>query len=242
MPRGTLVFLPGMMCDARLFGPQRAALSRDRDIIVGDLAGRDTIAGLADKLLSELPDRFALAGLSMGGIVAMAMAGMAPERIERLALLDTNHLTDIPERRTLRDAQLERVRKGELEAVVVEELKPNYLAERNRGKRDLLDLLRAMALDLGEEAFVTQTLALRDRPEQTRALSRWHGPALVLCGAEDRLCPPERHREIAALLHDAELEIVPGAGHITTLEAPDRVTSALTRWLARSTKPQKGAA
>ena len=169
----------------------------------------------------------------MGGIVAMAMARLAPERVKRLALLDTNHLADPPERRALRDDQVRRVGEGRLREVIIDEMKPNYLAAANRGDQALLDLLVEMALDVGAEAFVGQSVALRERPDQSAALRGYGGPALVLCGAEDTLCPPERHREMAALLPDAELVLVPDAGHITTLENAHAVNAALSTWLAR---------
>ena len=175
-----------------------------------------------------------VAGLSMGGIVAMAMAGIAPERVVRLGLLDTNHHADAPERFAIRNRQIEEVRGGGLRRVIVEEMKPVYLAAGNRNNRALLDLLVDMAMDAGADAFVAQSLALRDRPGQGAALRDFRGPALVLCGEEDSLCPPARHREMAGLLADAELVLVPGAGHISTLENPGAVNAALGRWLARA--------
>ena len=88
-------------------------------------------------------------------------------------------------------------------------------------------------MDVGAEAFIAQSLALRDRDDQSVALGSYAGPVLVLCGAEDRLCPPGRHHEMAALLARSELVLVPGAGHIATLENPAVVNAAMERWLAR---------
>ncbi|GAB5504941.1 MAG: alpha/beta fold hydrolase [Rhizobiaceae bacterium] len=226
-----LILLPGMMCDERLFAPQMDVLGDDRDVLVPRL-DQLTIEGMARHVLDMAPDRpLAVAGLSMGGIVAMAMAGLAPERVARLALLDTNHHADAPERFDIRNRQIEDVRAGRLRQVIVEEMKPVYLAEENRSNQPLLDLLVDMALDVGAEAFIAQSLALRDRPDQTDILRGYAGPTLILCGEEDRLCPPERHREMATLLQNAELVMVPRAGHISTLEQPDKVTSALQSWL-----------
>jgi pimeloyl-ACP methyl ester carboxylesterase len=226
-----LILLPGMMCDERLFAPQMDVLGDDRDVLVPRL-DQPTIEGMARHVLDMAPDRpLAVAGLSMGGIVAMAMAGIAPERVARLALLDTNHHADAPERFDIRNRQIEDVRAGRLRQVIVEEMKPVYLAEENRGNQPLLDQLVDMALDVGAEAFIAQSLALRDRPDQTDILRRYAGPTLVLCGEEDRLCPPERHREMATLVQSAELVMVPRAGHISTLEQPGNVTSALKNWL-----------
>lgn len=229
-----LVLLPGMMCDARLFDPQVRALGSDRQVIVPSLGGRSSMGEMARALLAELPfPRFALGGLSMGGILAMAMTAQAPERVERLALIDTNHWADAPERRPVRDRQMADALAGRLRQVIVEEMKPNYLAERSRKDAALLGLLLDMAEKLGPEAFVSQSLALRDRPAYGDVLRGFRRPALVLCGAEDRLCPPERHREMADLCRDAELVIVDGAGHISTLERPDAVNAALASWLDR---------
>lgn len=233
MAREALLLLPGMMCDARLFSPQIEALGSDCEIVVPSLTGADTIEALASRVLAAAPERFNLAGLSMGGIVAMAMAARAPERISRLALLDTNHLAEPPERRANRDRQIEEVRNGRLRDVVADEMKPLYLAPANRSREGLLDHLLKMALDLGSEAFIAQSRALRDRTDLSHGLRRYPGPALVLCGAEDTLCPPDRHRQIAALLDRSEMIIVPDCGHISTLEAPDAVNEALRNWLAR---------
>lgn len=230
-----LVLLPGMMCDARLFAPQVEALGGDREILVPPPGGQASMDAMARDLLAGLPfPRFALGGLSMGGILAMAMAAQAPDRVERLALLDTNHRADAPDRRVVRERQMARARAGALRAVIVDEMKPNYLAARSRSDAALLDLLLDMAESLGPEAFVSQSLALRDRPDRHDVLRAFGGPVLVLCGAEDRLCPPERHREMAALCADAAaLVIVEGAGHISTLERPEAVNAALAAWLAR---------
>ncbi len=234
MPRERLLLLPGMMCDARLFAPQVAAFAEGYEVVVGDLTGADTIDALARAVLKQAGAApFNLAGLSMGGIVAMQMAQLAPAQVKRLALLDTNHRADPPDRRAIRDAQIAKVQAGEMRAVIIEEMKPNYLAEAHRGNQALLDLLVTMAMDLGEAAFLSQTRALKERPDQTDSLRAYGGPALVLCGEEDTLCPPERHREMAALLPNAELTMLPGAGHISTLENPAAANAALAAWLAR---------
>ncbi len=232
MARETLVLLPGMMCDARLFGPQVDAFGDRHDILVPDLVQPSIAAMAAHVLATAPPGPLNVAGLSMGGIVAMAMAGMAPGCIARLALVDTNHLADAPERYAVRNRQIDDVEAGRLREVIVDEMKPVYLAERNRGNRNLLDLLVTMAMDVGPDAFVAQSLALRDRPDHSEALRAFKGPALVLCGEEDRLCPVERHRQIAGLMDAAELVIVPGAGHISTLENAPAVNAALETWLA----------
>jgi pimeloyl-ACP methyl ester carboxylesterase len=234
MARETLVMLPGMMCDQRLFAPQIEVFSEGYDIVVPQLSGCSSIDGLASKVLNETGAQcFNLLGLSMGGIVAMAMLRMAPHRITRLALLDTNHLVDAPERFTIRNRQIADAQAGKLKQLMAEEMKPAYLSKMNRHNQSLLGLLIDMATDLGPHVFVEQSQALRDRINQSDALARYSGPTLVLCGAEDSLCPPERHHKICDLLLNADLRIMADAGHISTLEQPLAVNQALRHWLAR---------
>ena len=226
-----LVLLPGMMCDERLFGPQVAALSSEREVRVAPIVGADRVEALAEAVLAAAPARFALAGLSMGGIVAMAVAHLAPERVERIALMDTNHLPDGGPVAAARGPQIEAVRAGRLREVVRDEMKPRYLAP-GPGRGPILDLVLDMALRLGPEAFVTQSRALMARPDRTDALRALRVPALVLCGRHDALCLPSRHEAMAALIPGARLAVVEGAGHLPTLEAPEAVTRALGEWLA----------
>ncbi|MHA7874092.1 alpha/beta fold hydrolase [Roseivivax sp.] len=225
-----LVLLPGMMCDARLFAPQIAAVSGRRVVHCAPISGQDSTAALAAEVLAHAPPRFALAGLSMGGIVAMEIAHQAPERLAGIALLDTNPLAEAPEVRAARGPQIERVRAGGLVPVMRDELKPRYLAE-GPGRQAILDLCMEMARDLGPEVFCRQSVALRDRPDRQAALAALTVPALVLCGRQDALCPVERHVLMHKLMPQARLEIIEGAGHLPVLEAPDPTTAALLRWL-----------
>ena len=229
-----LVLLPGMMCDARLFAPQIAQFEKRFDIHVAALSGEDSLEAMVATALTRIPfERFSLAGLSMGGIAAMEMMAQAPERIERVAILDSNHLADAPERRSIRQRQIADVEAGKLRQVIVEEMKPHYLAEANRGDAALLELLIEMAIDLGRGVFVEQSLALMNRRAYSEVLATWDKPLLLLCGEEDALCPPERHRAMADLCRQAELHIVSGAGHISTLEQPEEVNRLMDRFLAQ---------
>ena len=226
-----LVLIPGMMCDGRLFAPQLAALSAGRTIQVATITAADSIAELARLVLADAPPRFALAGLSMGGILAMEILRQAPERVERVALLDTNHRAETPDRQALRGPQVERVFQGALRQVLIEEMKPLYLAPENRNDERILGCALDMAIALGAEVFARQSEALRTRPDQTDSLRTADLPALVLCGEHDLLCPVERHQEMAALMPSARLEVIAGAGHLTTLERPSETTEALRLWL-----------
>jgi pimeloyl-ACP methyl ester carboxylesterase len=225
-----LLFLPGMMCDARLFAPQIKALSGNREVLTGEIGAADSMAELARILLKTAPQRFALAGLSMGGIVAMEVIRKAPERVTRLALLDTNPRAELPEVQARRAPQIAAVQAGGLRQVMREELKPNYLVDSPR-KPAILDLCMEMALALGPEVFERQSIALRDRPDQQETLRAVTVPTLVLCGRHDTLCPVERHELMHALVPGSDLIVVEGAGHLPTLEQPEATTAALERWL-----------
>lgn len=224
-----LVLLPGMMCDARLWAPQMAALGR-RTVIHAAITEADAVPALAAAVLAEAPPRFALAGLSMGGIVAMEIVRQAPERVQRLALLDTNPMAERPEVRARREPQIAKARDGHLLAVMRDEMKPHYLAD-GPGKAPILDLCMDMALSLGPEVFERQSRALASRPDQQDTLRAYDGPALVLMGEADRLCPRDRHDMMHALLRHSRLFVVEGAGHLPTLEQPERTTAELLTWL-----------
>lgn len=225
-----LVLLPGMMCDARLFAPQIAAVSASRAVQVAPIGGHDSTAALAAEVLAHAPPRFALAGLSMGGIVAMEIMAQAPDRVARLALMDTNPRAELPEVQARRAPQIDKVRAGGLRKVMRDEMKPNYLAP-GPGQAAILDLCMEMAEALGPEVFIRQSLALRDRPDRQGVLRGVAVPTLILCGAGDRLCPLERHEVMRDLIPGARLEVIPGAGHLPTLEQPEATTRALAGWL-----------
>jgi pimeloyl-ACP methyl ester carboxylesterase len=224
------LLLPGMMCDARLFGPQIGALSAQWPVMACPIWGHSTVEALAVQVLAAAPPEFALAGLSMGGIVAMEILRQAPGRVTRLALLDTNPLAERDEAKARRIPQMEAARTGDLRRVMRDEMKPNYLAE-TPNRQAILDLCMEMALGLGPDVFISQSMTLRDRPDQRATLRGFHGPSLVLCGQQDKLCPVETHERMADLLPNAHLEIIDGAGHLPTLERPEITTAALRRWL-----------
>ncbi|MEO0658055.1 MAG: alpha/beta fold hydrolase [Pseudomonadota bacterium] len=225
-----LVLIPGMMCDERLFQPQVAAFSSKRPVTVVVPKGSSSMAGLAQAVLATAPPRFALAGLSLGGIVAMQIIRQAPERVSRVALLDTNPLPDPPDKAPIREAQVEKVRRGALDEVMRDEMKPNYLAD-GPAKQDILDLCMQMANALGPEVFAMQSQAVQTRPDQSDTLRGVTVPALVLCGQEDRLCPIERHELMHDLIPESELVVIPCAGHLPTLEQPNLTNEALQAWL-----------
>jgi len=225
-----LVLLPGMMCDARLFQPQIAAFSGKRVVHVAPLGAYDTVEALARDVIAHAPPRFALAGLSMGGIVAMEVVARAPDRIAALALLDTNHRAELPKVAARRAPQIAAAQAGQLRAVMRDEMKPNYLTDGPK-RADILHLCMEMANNLGPDAFINQSLALMARPDQQETLQSYEKPTLILCGEDDALCPVHRHKLMKELMPHATLTILKNAGHLPTLEQPDATTAALKAWL-----------
>lgn len=225
-----VVFLPGMMCDARLFEPQIRTLSATHPVMVAPITHGQRIEEIASALLPLLPSKFALAGLSMGGIVAMEILRRAPERVTRVALLDTNCLAETPQVAANREPQIVKVKSGKLTEVMRDELKPNYLAP-GPHRPAVLQTVMDMAHTLGSEVFVDQSRALQRRRDQQSTLRKIKQPALVLCGAHDALCPVKRHSFMAELIPHARLVVLDDAGHLPTLETPDETTAALWEWL-----------
>lgn len=225
-----LVLLPGMMCDERLFAPQISELSKQRDVHFVQISDYETISELAADVLNNAPPVFALAGLSMGGIVAMEVLSQASDRVERIALLDTNPLAELSDVAKRRGPQIDAVRNGQLKEIIRDEMKPNYLFDGVK-KTEILKLCMDMALDIGPDAFIRQSIALRDRFDQKNTLRSYKRPALVLCGKHDVLCPLERHELMHTLLENSKLEIIEDAGHLPTLEQPKITTMALSSWL-----------
>lgn len=223
-----LVLIPGMMCDTRMWG----GIDRDLGVpVIHHLATEaETMTELAGLFLADAPPTFALAGLSMGGILAMEILRQGPSRVERLALLDTNPRAETAEAQARRQPQIARALGGGLESVMRLDMKPNYLAP-GPNKAAILDLCMDMALSLGPQVFARQSIALRDRADQQATLAAFTGPALVLMGAEDKLCPLDRHQLMHDLMPQSRLHILPGAAHLPPLEQPDVTTRALRDWL-----------
>lgn len=225
-----LLLIPGMMCDARLYTPQITEFSAQRAVHVASVTKCETIEEMAKKVLDSAPAHFALAGLSMGGMVAMEILHRAPERVTRVALMDTNSQSETPAIAASREPQIVGVMAGRLAEVMGDVMRPEYLAAGPR-RNEILALTQQMAVVLGEGEFVRQSRALQRRPDQQKTLRKIRMPALVLCGAEDRLTLPRRHEFMSELIPYATLRIIDGAGHIPTLEAPEATNAALREWL-----------
>lgn len=226
-----LVLVPGLLCSARLYAPQIAALWPLGSMTVADHRRDDEMAAIAARILADAPPHFALAGLSMGGYIAFAMLRLAPDRIAKLALLDTSARPDTAEQSAAREKFIAMAEAGKLGAVV-DTLTPRFLHRSHHNNEALKRVVRDMAADTGPEAFVRQQKAIMSRPDSRPLLAGIRCPSLVLVGDGDELTPPELAKEICAGISGARLVVVPECGHLSTIEKPDAVNAALAEWLA----------
>lgn len=230
--RTFLLLLPGLLCDAALWAPQRAALADIAETAVADLTRHDSVAGMAEAALAGAPDRFALAGLSMGGYVALEIIRRAPERVTRLALLDTSARPDSDEASRRRRGLIALSRAGRFKGVTPR-LLPSLVHPDRLDDAPLTEVVMAMAERVGQAAFIRQQTAIMTRPDSRPGLPAIACPTLVLCGRDDTLTPPALSEEMAGAIPGATLELVESCGHLSTLERPEEVNRALHQWLAR---------
>lgn len=228
--RAPLVFVPGLLCTEALYAPQITALS-DRPIHVADNRSDDTIGAIAARLLDDAPERFSLIGLSMGGYIAFEVMRRAPERVERLALLNTSAQADSEERREQRQILNDLARKNRFHKIPGLFF-PGFVHEMNETSEHLRAIVHEMADETGADAFIRQQTANAARIDSRPSLSQISCPTLVLSGDGDRLIAPELSVEIHQLVAGSELAILEECGHLSTLEQPEHVTSKLRAFLA----------
>ncbi|HMJ41819.1 MAG TPA: alpha/beta fold hydrolase [Pseudolabrys sp.] len=225
-----LVLVPGLLCSARLYASQITALWPLGPVTVADHRRDDSMEAIAARILKDAPPHFALAGLSMGGYIAFAMMRLAPERIAKLALLDTSARPDLPEQKAGREKFIAMAQAGKLNDVV-ETLTPKFLHRDHAKDEGLKKIVRDMAHDTGPDAFARQQKAIMNRHDSRPLLSEIGCPTLVLVGEGDELTPPELAREIAADILGSRLVVVPSCGHLSTIEKPEAVNAAMIEWL-----------
>lgn len=228
--RPQVVLLPGLLNDAELWRAQLIGLADLADCQVGDLTQAHSTHEAALLVLQAAPPQFALAGFSLGGYVAQEILRVAPQRVQRLALLDTSYLPDPPARVQQRRAQHARVRQGTFHGFG-EALMHAYTDPSRHGDTALMERIRAMTQRLGAQVFLRQSAF--ERRDGSQVLRAFDKPALVLVGEHDRITPPALHEQMALLLPQATLVRVAQAGHLTPLEQPQAVTDALRAWLLR---------
>jgi len=230
--RQPLVLIPGLLCDALMWQPQVAALADIAECWIADHTRSDTMGKVATDVLDQAPfPEFALAGLSMGGYVALEILRRARRRVRRLALLDTSARADTPEQSQSRRGFISLAERGRFRGVT-NALLPMLVHPSRVGDPQLVTTIKTMAKNTGQEAFIREERAIMSRTDGLPILGGIACPTLVLCGRQDALTPLERHEEMARTIPGSKLEIIEDCGHLSTLERPAEVNAALRRWLS----------
>lgn len=232
-----IVLLPGLLCDEAVWRGQVERFSSFRCHVV-DYAQADSIEAMADTVLREAPERFALAGHSMGGRVALEVYRRAPERVARLILMDTGFRSrpadaSGEQEKLKRLALLEMARHQGMRAMGETWLQGMVHSDRLEDEA-LIESILAMIERKTPAIFAAQIQALLERPEATSLLSSIQCPTLLLCGRQDAWSPLSRHEEMAQLIAGSRLAVIEDAGHMVTMERPAEVASVIEHWLEAS--------
>jgi pimeloyl-ACP methyl ester carboxylesterase len=224
-----VVLVPGLNCSARLYAEQIPALWQFGPVTVADHTRDDTMDAIAARILRDGPPRFALAGLSMGGYIAASIVRLAPERVIKLALLDTAAGAETPQQTERRRPHIELAQSGRF-SEISDQMVPLHF-HKHRASDWARTINRQMAEDTGPEAYLRQQRAIMTRSDARPDLRKIRCPTLVLVGENDVLTPPKISEEIAGLIPGSRLVVVPDCGHLSTLDQPEAVTRALVEWM-----------
>jgi pimeloyl-ACP methyl ester carboxylesterase len=225
-----ILLVPGLVSSPRIYAPVVPALWRFGPVTIANHIRDDNMALIARRILAEAPPRFALAGHSMGGYIAFEIMRQAPERVARLALINTQARPDTPEATARRRGMIARAKAGEYRAVL-DELFQGFVHPSRREDAGLRQLVHDMGEDVGVEAFVRQQAAVISRPDSRPILAVIKCPTLVLSGDEDNTIPNSLSVEMANNIHNAKLVILADCGHLPQPEQPEATANALVEWL-----------
>ena len=231
--RRSLVFICAHLCDQRLFAPQLAVLESDYDCSVYCFRAHDSMAGMAEELLATAPPRFTLIGLSLGGYVALEVIRRQLDRIERLVMMDTSADADTERHRAGRQADIDKVRQGGIDALLPE-LPSRWMHPEHARRPEMIALMSAMARNVGAKGQCNQQVAMLARPDSHEDLQRVRVPALFVVGREDTARPIAEHESMQACVPGAPLEIIEQCGHLATIEQPEIVNRLLMQWLTET--------
>ena len=232
MERPTLVLLPGLLNTRRLYERQIADLADLVDVVVPELWHHDSIGAMAQTVLEAAPGRFALGGFSMGGYVSFEILRRAPERVERLALMDTQAVPDTPEASARRRGFIEQSKMGRFHGVQPS-LLPQIVHRARLEDSAVVQPILDMSKEVGAQGFINEQTAMISRPDSRRMLVDIHVPTVVLVGRQDQATPLPRSHEMATDIANARLVVIEECGHMSPLEKPAEVSAALRRWLTQ---------
>lgn len=236
-PAESVVLVPGLMCDVTVWQHQLAVLAPSHEVQVAEHGLTATLGAMAERILDLAPPRFALAGHSMGGRVALEVVARAPQRVSRLALLDTGYEAlaagDAGERERAGRYRLLDIARRDGMLAMARDWARGMVHPARLDDAPLMEAIYAMIVRAGIAQFEAQISALLARPDRTDLLKSLRLPTLVLCGRDDAWSPLSRHQDMARLIADSRLVSVSDCGHMSTMERPEAVTPALLAWLTR---------
>lgn len=225
-----LLLLPGLLCDQALWQNQIKSLESLADCYIGDTTLYDNIGGIARAVLTSAPPEFALAGLSMGGYVALEIMRLAPQRVLKLCLLNTSARPDTTEQSERRRLLLAMSRAGQFKGVTPR-LLPLLIHPSRLEDKDLTMIIMSMAERMGRDVFTNQQTAILNRTDSRPSLQDIQCPVQVIGGSDDALTPVDIIKELGHGIPRAKLNIIENCGHLSTLEQPEKVSSLMGGWL-----------
>lgn len=232
MARQTLVLIPGLLNTRRLFQRQIADLADIADVIAATPWKYDTLGEAAQAALDAAPERFALGGFSLGGYTCFEVLRRAPERVTRLALIDTQATPDTPEQAARRRGLIEQSKIGRFKGVQPS-LLPSLVHRSRLDDPSVVQPIVEMAAEVGADGFIREQSMALGRPDSRRLLVEIKVPTLVLVGRQDLVTPPKQAETMAADISNSQLVVIEDAGHVTPLEKPAEVSAAMRRWLTQ---------
>jgi pimeloyl-ACP methyl ester carboxylesterase len=228
--KDNLILLPGTLCDGSLFQQQVEAFDDFAQCTIGDHSSSDDLQKVAANILDCTKGDFSVMGLSYGGIIAFEMWRQAPERMKRLILLNTTFKLPSSETRIKQQRFVSMARRGEFKEIIVNNLKDTLLHPDHAAMPDIRKQVLDMALKTGKEKYYKQINSQLGRPDSTTDLHFIKCPTLIITGRQDKICTPEIHAQMAAMIPNSKLEIIENCGHLTTLEQPEKVSEVIRKW------------
>lgn len=225
-----IVLVPGLASSSRIWLPVIPVLWTFGPVTVVNHSRDDSMGAIAKRILKDAPPRFALAGHSMGGYIAFEIMRQAPERVIKLALLNTQARLDTPEVTARRRDQIEKAKDGKLQEVM-EAVFPLLVHPSRVNDAMLKQLKTDMASDTGAQGFINNQTAMLARADSLPTLTAIRCPTMVLTGDQDLLISNERSKEMAEGIRDACLITIPECGHLSQAERPAAVSEALADWM-----------
>lgn len=232
MIRDTLYLLPGLLCDSESWQDVADRLQAEFEVTTPGYFRQDSLEDMARWVLAVAPPRFSVAGHSMGGRVAMLLMRLAPERIERLALVDTAHAPATPDEAPKRQMLIDAAR-AEGMAALSRLWLPPMVGDAGRADAGMMARMAAMVERCPPEIYERQVKALLNRPEVWSVFPTIRCPTAVICGRDDGWSPVKGHQEMAAEIPGAELTVIGNCGHMAPVEQPQAVAEALRRLMER---------